>query len=62
MQSLKKFTEANTRNMDTQFACKNLHFDFHADNSRLHCTSKIPQHEGHKCSLNDACCTHISTR
>ena len=27
---LKKFTEANTRKMDTKFACKNPHFDFHA--------------------------------
>ena len=26
----KKFTEANTRKMDTKFACKNPHFDFHA--------------------------------
>ena len=31
MQSFKfKFTEANTRKMDTKFACKNPHFDFHA--------------------------------
>ena len=27
---LKKFTEANTRKMDTKFECKNPHFDFHA--------------------------------
>ena len=27
---LKKFTEANTRKIDTKFACKNPHFDFHA--------------------------------
>ena len=27
---LKKFTEANTRKMDANFACKNPHFDFYA--------------------------------
>ena len=30
MQSFKKITEANTKKMDTKFACKNPHFDFHA--------------------------------
>ena len=28
--ALKKFTEANTRILDTKFACKNPHFNFHA--------------------------------
>ena len=27
---LKKISEAITKKMDTKFACKNLHFDFHA--------------------------------
>ena len=30
MQSF-KITEANTRKMDTKFACKNPHFDFHEE-------------------------------
>ena len=51
MQSFKKITEANTRKMDTNFACKNPHFDFHVGQfTRDIVFQKIPSREGHTCS------------
>ena len=59
---LKNFTEANTKKMDTKFACKNPHFDFHAGQFTRDIVFQKFRYAKAIHMLNDPCCTHISTR